>query len=269
MSAFELLTTPFMLRALAAAVLLAISGGLLSFFVVERRLAFMGHGIAHSMVAGVAFALLFDWPVLWPAAAIAILVSLLIGWASRDGSLPEDSAIGIALSAAMAVGLLAVSLRRGYISHLESYLFGSILAVSTEDLLLIAALTALFLFAVIRWWRVLLFFAYDPEGAAIAGYPVRALRYALLLSLALLIAVAMKIVGILLIGAFLIVPAAAAVMWSAQAARVVLLSVAFAVVSALVGIYLTAALNASAGALIVLLLFLCFLVGRLWGPYRS
>jgi zinc transport system permease protein len=269
MNATDLIAAPFVQRAFLAAILLALCGGVLSFFVVERRLAFMGHGIAHSMVAGVALGLLMGWPVLWPALAVALAVSFAIGWASRSGSLPEDSAIGIALSASLAIGLLLVSLKRGYISHLESYLFGSILAVTSVDLMVIGTLALLYVAVVIRYWRVLLFFTYDPEGAAIAGYPVQGLRYGMLAALALLIAVSMKIVGILLVGAFLVIPAAAAVYWTARAERVVLLSLLFSLVSALLGMSASVLLNASAGATIVLALVFMFLFSRLLGPYRG
>lgn len=268
MSFLEIMAQGFVLRALAAAALLGIAGGLLSFFVVQRRLAFMGHGVAHSMVAGVGLGVLFNWPVFWPALTVAVLVSVGVGWITRRGQVAEDSAIGITLSAALALGLILVSLKHGYAAALDSYLFGSLIAVLAVDLLFIGGLTLLIAALTARYWRALLLFAFDPEGAAVAGYPVETIRYGLLLLLALLIAVAMKIVGILLVGAILIIPAAAAGFWSARAGRVLWLSVAFALTAAVGGIALSVWTNAPSGAAIVVALVGLFVVGRIAGPYR-
>ncbi len=119
------------------------------------------------------------------------------------------------------------------------------------------------------FWKILLLFAFDPEGAAVAGYPVEIIRYGLLLALALTVAIAMKIVGILLVGAFLVVPATASGFWSARPARVAGLAVVLALISALSGIVVAIVLNAPAGATIVLALVTLFLIGRLFGPYRK
>jgi zinc transport system permease protein len=268
MNLTELLAQGFVQRAIFAAALLGIGCGVLSFFVVQRKLAFMGHGVAHSMVAGVGLGVLFNWPVFWPALAVAVFVGLGVGWITRRDQVSEDSAIGITLSAALAVGLVMISVKKGYVNNLEAYLFGSLVTVMPADLLGLGLLVVVIAGIALVWWRMLLLFAFDPEGAAVAGYPVELLRNALLLSLALTVAVAMKIVGILLVGAFLVIPAAAAGFWSARAPRVVLLSVIFALVGSLSGILFSLMTNAPAGAAIVVALVLVFLAGRVLGPYR-
>jgi zinc transport system permease protein len=269
MSLAELLAVGFVQRALLGALLLAIGCGLLSFFVVQRNLAFMGHGVAHSMVAGVGLAVLFDWPVLWPALAVAVLVGIGVGWISARGRVAEDSAIGITLSAALALGLVLVSLKQGYISNLEVYLFGSLLTVLPSELYALAILCALIVALLLWRWKILLMFSFDPEGAAVAGYPVNVLRYGLLLMLAVMVAVAMKIVGILLVGAFLVIPAAAAVCWSARAVHVVWIAALFAAIGAVVGMVFALVFNAPAGAAIVLALVVLFGVSRVAGTYRK
>jgi zinc transport system permease protein len=269
MSLSELLAQAFVQRAILAAALLGIGCGILSFFVVQRKLAFMGHGVAHSMIAGVGIGVLLGWPVVWPAVAVAILVSLGVGWITRRGHVSEDSAIGVTLSAALAFGLVLVSLKRGYMMNLEGYLFGSLVAVLPADLYGLAALVLAIALVALVFWKVLLMFAFDPEGAAVAGYPVEIIRYGLLLALALTVAVSMKVVGILLVGAFLVVPATAAGFWSARPARVAILSIILALISALAGILAAILLNAPAGATIVLVLVALFLIGRLFGPYRK
>jgi ABC-type Mn2+/Zn2+ transport system permease subunit len=264
----ELFLQPFIQRAILAAALLGIGCGILSFFVVQRRLAFMGHGVAHSMVAGVGIGVLLSWPVFWPALAVAVAVSVGVGWITRHGHVSEDSAIGVTLSAFLALGLVLVSLKQGYITNLEGYLFGSLVTVLPGDLYGLAALALVLSVMAVLLWRTLLLFAFDPEGAAVAGYPVEVLRYGLLLALALIVAVSMKIVGILLVGAFLVIPATAAGFWSASPTRVAALSIVFALFAALLGIVISVLLNAPAGATIVLSLMIIFLVGRVFGPYR-
>jgi zinc transport system permease protein len=269
MSLADLLTQGFVQRALLAAALLGLGCGVLSFFVVQRRLAFMGHGVAHSMLAGVGIGVLLNWPVLWPATIVAVLVSIGVGWITQRDQVSEDSAIGIALSAALAFGLVLVSLKQGYVSNLEAYLFGSLVTVLPGDVWSLALLVAIVVLIALLFWRVLLLFAFDPEGAAVAGYPVAVLRYGLLLMLALTVAISMKVVGILLVGAFLVIPAAAAGFWSVRASRVVLLSVIFALVASVAGILFSIAVNAPSGAAIVLTLVVLFLIGRVLGPYRK
>ncbi len=269
MNMLDLLSLPFVQRALMAAVLLAVSCGVLSFFVVQRKLAFMGHGIAHSMVAGVGLGLLLGLPVFWPALVVALLISIVVGWISRSGAISEDSAIGISLSSALALGLVLISLQKGYVSHLESYLLGNVLSVLPSDLILLTALALLTTLSVVKYWSVLLMFSFDPEGTRVAGYPVDSIRYSILILIALLVAVSMKIVGILLVGALLVIPASAAVFWSARSSQVILLSTGIAVVCAAGGLVLAMVWNATAGAMMVLLLSIAFLFGRLFGPFRE
>jgi len=264
---------------LSAALLVAVSCGLLSFFVVHRNLAFMTHGIAHSMVAGVGLALLMHWTVFWPAMITAVVLALGIGWVTRRGRLAEDSAIGIVLSGALALGIfLAARPHEGHDGHeqhaghvhdLESYLVGSLDHVLESDLIWLIAFAALAVILVIRFWHPLLRFAYDPEGAQISGYPVETIRFGILTALAITIALTMRVVGILLVGALLIIPAAAAGFWSARAVTVIFMAVLIAVVGAAVGVILAATLHAPAGATVILTLVALFLVSRIFGPYRT
>jgi ABC-type Mn2+/Zn2+ transport system permease subunit len=265
----ELLSFAFVQRAIIGALLLAIGCGLLSFFVVQRNLAFMGHGVAHSMIAGVGLGVLLDWPVLWPALTVALVAGVGIGWISSHERVSEDSAIGITLSGALAVGLILVSLKQGYITNLDVYLFGSLLTIRTLELYLLAAFCAAIVGLLLWRWKIFLMFSFDPEGAAVAGYPVTVFRYGLLIVISAMIAVAMKMVGILLVGAFLVIPAAAAVNWSAKALHVVWLAGILAAVGAIFGMIVSLTLNLPAGAAIVLALVALFGVSRVIGPYRK
>jgi ABC-type Mn2+/Zn2+ transport system permease subunit len=167
------------------------------------------------------------------------------------------------------LGLILVSLKRGYLSNLDAYLFGSLLTILPEEVWLLAVLCALITIVLAWRWRILMMFSFDPEGARVAGYPVGALRYGVLLTLAVMVAVAMKLVGILLVGAFLVIPAAAAAYWSARAGVVIVCAALIAAIGALVGMAFSLAFNAPAGAAIVISLVILFAVSRLVGPYRT
>ena len=259
-----------------AAVLVGIVCGMQSFFVVYRKLAFMSHGVAHSMVAGVGLALLMHWPVFWPAIATALLVSLSVGWITRRGRILEDSAIGIALSAALAVGIF-LSARHDHIhaGHgcnvhgLESFLVGSLSNVVASELLWLAVFSVVSLFLIVRYWKILVMFTYDPESCVIAGYPLEVIRYGILTGLALTIALTMKIVGILLVGAFLIIPAATAAFWSVRASGVLILSVVISLLGAVSGMIVADVFHTPPGATIVLALVVIFFVSRIIGRVRD
>lgn len=264
------------LLSLVAAALVGLVCGVQSFFVVHRKLAFMSHGVAHSMVAGVGLALLMHWPVYWPAIATALIISLGVGWITRKGRLVEDSAIGIALSAALAVGIFLSArhdhIHAGHACHdhdLEGYLIGSLSEVIPSELLWLTGFTIVSLFLIARYWKILVMFAYDPETCAIAGYPVEAIRYAILAGLALTIALTMKIVGILLVGAFLIIPAATAAFWSARATGVLLISICVALFGAIIGMIAAEAFHTPPGATIVLTLVVIFFASRIFGQVKG
>ncbi|MBU1636541.1 metal ABC transporter permease [bacterium] len=265
-----------LLLSIIAAVLVGIVCGMQSFFVVYRKLAFMSHGVAHSMVAGVGLALLMHWPVYWPAIITALIVSLTIGWITRKGRLVEDSAIGIALSAALAVGIF-LSARHdhahgdscGHGHDLEGYLVGSLTNVDISEMFWLTGFAVIALFLIVRYWKILVMFTFDPESCAIAGYPVEAIRYAILIGLALTIALTMKIVGILLVGAFLIIPAASAAFWSNRASAVLILSVVVALIGAVIGMLFADWFHTPPGATIVLALVAIFFVSRLFGRVNS
>lgn len=272
------MSTEWMLP-VTAALLVGVVCGAQSFFVVHRKLAFMSHGVAHSMVAGVGLALLMHWPVFWPAIAVALLVSVGVGWITRRGRLVEDSAIGIALSAALAVGIFLsarhdhihgeMHAHEGHSHELESYLVGSLANVAGSELVWLAVFAVVSLLLISRFWRTLVMFSYDPESCAIAGFPVEFIRYTILIGLAVTIALTMKIVGILLVGAFLIIPAAAASYWSARAGVVMIASILIALVGAISGMLFAGGFHTPPGATIVLALVFLFVLSRFLGSVKG
>ena len=196
----EMLSYGFMQKAFLAGILLGLLSALVGFFVVLKRLSFSGAGIAHTAFGGVALGLVTGLNPLWTAGAFALGVAWLIAWISRQGRLPEDTAIGIFFAGAMALGVGILSLSKGYYGDVFGYLFGNILAVSTGDLaLLFIAGTGVAVFILLSF-RALLFLCFDEELAAASGLPVRFLYYGLFTAIALTVMVAVKMVGIVFFG---------------------------------------------------------------------
>lgn len=254
---------------LLAAMLLGIACGAQSFLVVHRRLAFMGHGASHGMIAGVGLALYFHWPVFPVALLSALLFSLGVGLLPKRSDISSDSAIGVMLSGAVAFGLLLSSVHESVHDdcgggHLEEYLVGSLDHVHIGDLYFLAALALATVLLVAVYWRRLLMFLFDPEAARVAGLPVKFLHLGSLTILAMTIALAMKIAGVLLVGALLVIPAVTAGLFSHRASAVVIISIVLAGLTSLIGAAFAVNFAVSPGPIIVLLLFGVFVGARLF-----
>lgn len=255
----------FMQRALLATVVVGIVCGVLGFFVILRRLAFVGVGISHSAIGGVAVGLLLGLHPLVTGSVFALGVALGIGWARRRGALSEDAVIGVYFSAAMALGVVLMSLRRGYRQDLFGYLFGNVLAVSPGELVALCAAAAAVLVLLAATFRRHLFVAFDEEVAQAYGQPVEALNALLLLLLAVTVMIGVRVVGALLVQALLVIPAATAALWSRNYRQQVALSAALAAGSGVVGLVAAFQLDVAAGGAMVLVsaaLFFASLAAR-------
>ncbi|MBK6764726.1 MAG: metal ABC transporter permease [bacterium] len=255
---------------LIVALLLGISCGAQSFLVVHRRLAFMGHGASHGMIAGVGLALYFHWPVFPIALLTALLFSLGVGLLPKRDDISSDSAIGIMLSAAVAFGLLLSSVHDQMHDddcgggHLEEFLVGLLTQVHVGDIYFLAALAVTVITLLGVYWKQILLFLFDPEGAQVAGLPVKLMHLGSLAILAITIALAMKIAGVLLVGALLVIPSATAGLFSNRASSVVVWSIILAGATSLIGAATAVNYDLSPGPIIVLLLFGVFLGARLF-----
>jgi len=253
----------FMQRALAAAVLLGCVCGVLGFFVVLRRFAFVGVGISHSAVGGVALGILLGISPLLTAGVFAVAVALGIAWTARRGRLSEDAVIGVFFSGSMALGVVLFSIKRGYQQDFMSYLFGNVLAISTQELWILAGFGALVIAAIALAFRRLLFVAFDEEIARAYRQPVDALNAGLLVLLAIAVVIGARVVGVLLIEALLVVPAATAALWARHYKEQLWLATLFAVASGILGLTAAYWLNLAAGATIVLVSVAFFFVSLL------
>lgn len=200
----------FFTRALLAGIGLALTTGPLGCFVIWRRMAYFGDTMAHSALLGVALSLLFQINLTISVFAVAAVVSLALLLLQKRGSLSTDALLGILSHATLATGLVIVSFMTWVRIDLVGFLFGDILAVTQADVSLVWGGGILVLFAIVYLWRPLIASTVNPELAAAEGLEPERARLAFMLLMALVIAIAMKIVGILLITSLLIIPAATA-----------------------------------------------------------
>jgi len=255
----ELLSMGFLQRALLAGIMVSLLCGVLSVFVILRRMAFIGVGISHSAFGGVALGFLLAVDPLWTGIGFAVLVALGIEWAQTHSRVEEDTAIGIFFAASMALGLVFLHLSRTYNVDVFGFLFGNILAIGHQQLWEIFAVTALVLTVNLAFYKELVFLSFDEEMAWVSGVPVKTLRYLFLVTLALVIIVSIYLVGIILVEALLVIPGAAAQNLSKHIRGMVITSAAVAVGGAVGGIWLSMLLDFPTGATIVLLLALFYL----------
>jgi len=258
------LSLGFMQRALAASVLVGALTALVGVYVVLRGLAFIGDAISHAAFPGVVIAFVLKLPIYPGAIVAAVLTALGIGWVSRRAAVRLDTAIGVIFAGTFAAGVLILSTIKGYVGDLMGFLFGNVLAVTAGDLAVVAALALLVLAAILATYKELLFATFDPLGAQAAGYPVGVFEYGLLVLLALAIAVSIQVVGIILVVAMLVTPAATAQLLTARFDRLLVLAVALSVLESVIGLYLSYYGNLSSGATIVLIqtfVFIAVLIG--------
>ena len=265
----------FLRQALIAGVIIAGLCSVLSVYVVLKRMAFIGQGISHAAFGGIALGILLSdgtaSPETWRNVITAVFcvgVGLLIAASSRAGKLSADSAIGIFLAVAMALGVILISLRQKYTADLMTYLFGSILAVSPQDIWMAAALAVVVVGIIAALYKELLYFAFDEEMAAASGLPVGFLHYLLVAVLALTIVVSVKIVGIILVSAFLVIPGATGKLVGTRFSGMMLTAVLVGVGATLIGLYLSHVLQIPSGASIVVVQFITFIAIMLLNRLR-
>ncbi len=266
----------FLTRALIAGLLMSLACGLLSPFVVLRGLSFSADGLAHASLGGLAVGL---W--LWqtgpaPTAAtygfavvFTSLVALAMAWFSSRQRIRSDTAVGACYVAAFALGVVLLSARKRYTGHLESFFFGSILAVNPLECWLLGGLAAVVTVWVIAHWRWLGRWVFDEELARAGGVKVGALRYGLILLIAATVVLSTKIVGVLLVTAMLILPGAIGTLCGQRLWRITVVSVSTAVVAASSGMLVSDSADLPPGPVMVLITFAAFVAALGWRHLRE
>jgi zinc transport system permease protein len=265
----DLFQLGFMQRALAAGLLIAVLCALFSVFVVLRRFSFIGVGISHSAFGGVALGYLLGLDHTLMAVLFAALVALLIGFVRRRGRLHEDTAIGIFFSLTMALGILFIGLSGRYNVDLFGYLFGNILAITRGDLIAMAIIAPIILGLMLSVFKELLFLSFDEEVARASGVAVAPVYYFFLLAMAVTIVIAIKLIGIILVSAMMVLPAATARQLTERYHRLVWWSVGLAVTAVVGGLMLSYFLDLASGATIVLVFGVLFFASFLYSTVRN
>ncbi len=256
----------FMQRGLVAAMLVGVVCAVMGTFVVLKGLAFIGDAVSHAAFPGLVIAYIVGAPLYIGGAIAAVTTALAIGLVARRGRLRFDTSVGVLFAGTFAFGVMLFSTIKGYVTDLLGYLLGNVLGIGIGDLVQVAVLGSIVLAIVLAIRKELLFATFDPLGAAASGLPVAALEYLLLALLGVTIVVSIQAVGIIMVVAMLVTPAATAQLLVVRFGQMMAVAVALAAVSAVVGLYLSFYLNLASGASIVLIETLFFAVALLFGP---
>ncbi len=248
----EILQYPFMQRAVLAGVVLAVLLAVLGVFVVLKRMAFFSDGIAHASLAGVAVGILLSYNPLIVALISAVFFALLIYFLEKRYGLSSDTAIGILFTSGMALGVLLISLSPGYQPELISFLFGNILAINSLELWLIVVVSVAVLAFVLLNLKSLVLLSLDKEMAYVSGVKVELLQLLIYVILAVSVVLGIKVLGIVLVSALLIMPVAIAKFFSKSFKKLLIFSVLFAELIVLLGIVLSYYRDLPTGPTIVL-----------------
>jgi manganese/iron transport system permease protein len=259
----------FMQRGLLAALIVGGVCSLIGCYVVLRSMSFMGDAMAHAILPGVAVAYLLQGNLMMGALVAAVLVALGIGYFSKEGTVKEDTVIGIIFSFALALGIVMISSIRSYAVDLSHILFGNLLGVSIQDLWFTGILGGLVIVSILLLYKPFLVLSFDPILASTLRLPTSLLRYALLILLSLTIVVSMQSVGVGLVAAMLVTPAATAYLLARRLPMMMALSVLFGTLSSLIGLYVSYYANVASGAGIVLTATVIFLIVFVVSPRRS
>lgn len=252
--------SPIVVNALLAGGLMSALLGPLGCFVVWRRMAYFGDAISHAALLGVALSLLTSIPLTAAIFLVTLMMATMLAAWMRDVRFHADTLLGFLAHGMLAVGIIVVALSGTVQVDINAYLFGDILAIAGEEILTIAILVAIGLTVVCYYWNGLVLSTLEPNLAAVEGHNVMRLNYLLVGLLAAIIAVAIKIVGVLLITALLIMPAAAARPVAHSPRAMAVIAVLCSVISIASGIGMALLLDAPTGPMIVVMAMLLCLV---------
>lgn len=265
----EPLAYPFMVRALLAAMMVGVICPLIGSYIILLGMSFFGDAVAHAILPGVVLAFLLDWPLLIGALIFGILTPVIVGLLTQGGEVREDAAIGIVFAGSFALGVAMISTLDSYAVDLTHILFGNVLGVSRSDLLATLLLGLLVIITIILFYKEFLVLAFDATLAVVLRLPARSLRYLMLILIGVTIVVSLQTVGVALVLAMLITPAAAAQLLTRRLATMMIVAAVIGVLSNVTGLYVSFYLNIAAGPAMVLVATLVFAVIFVLAPERG
>ena len=263
----------FMQRGMIAAVLVGIVCAVVGTYVVLRGMAFFGDALAHTILPGIALGYLISGGardiLFWWALGTAIVAALGIGAISRTAEIKEDTAIGIIFAGMFALGIALISTVKSYAVDLTHFLFGDVLSVSAQSLWLILIFSGIVVLTVFAFYKEFMTLSFDPILAATLRLPVGFLNNLLLVLTAVTVAVSLQTVGVALMVAMLVTPAATAYLLTHRLSTMMILAAVFASLSGVIGLYLSFYLSIASGAAIVLIATVIFMFAFVWKKLRS
>lgn len=245
------------------AVLIGVTTALIGCYVVLRGLAFIGASIAHASFGGVSLGLLLGINPVLSAVVFCLATGLGISIVSENKNVKEDTAIGIFFAATMAFGIFLIGFLEDYVTDIFGYLFGDILAVSQTDIVVTVLLTAFVLLSILLLYKEFLLISFDPEAAEAQGFPVKWIYRFLVALVALTVSISLKVVGIILVSALLVIPAATAHLIAKNFSQMQWMAVIVSLISSMVGLIVSYIFDTPSGATIVLVSTAIFFM--VWG----
>jgi len=259
----DLLTYDFFRNAMLAALLAAVSCGIIGTYIVSKRMVFISGGITHASFGGIGMGYYFGINPILGAAAFAVLSALGIEYSSRRTEIREDSAIAILWALGMALGIIFVFMTPGYAPNLMSYLFGNILTVSSTDIYMLIGLSLLILIFFTLQFKNILYIAFDEEFARARRMPVGLVKYIMISLIALTIVFNIRVVGIILVISLLTIPQTIANMFVKRFFTIMVLSVLIALLGTVSGLILSYIFDIPSGAAIIFFLVILFFLARI------
>ena len=262
MQIIELFEYSFFVNALIGVALISISAAIIGTYIISRRLVAISGGVTHACFGGLGLGYFLGINPVVMAAVFAVVSSAGVEWLSSRCNVREDSAIAVVWSLGMAVGVLFVFLTPGYVPELNSFLFGNILTISTGDLLLFGAYTAVLVAFFALHYRQIIACAFDRDFAATRGLPVKFTSYAMTVLVAVCIVLTIRLVGIMLLMSVFSLPMMTAEIFSQRYSRMTLISVGIALIAGISGLMLGTIVDVPCSAIIVIILAVIFVASR-------
>lgn len=264
----EIFTYSFMVRAFIAGAAIALIAPMIGTFLVLRRFSLFADSLAHVSLAGIAIGLISGIYPVFTAIIACVAAAVIIEKLRSEGKIYGDAALSLFLSGSLAVALVLISFAHGFNVNLFSYLFGSITAVEDIDIYIILALTVTVLLLLKGFYKELFYIAFDEESAKVSGLPVKQINLLLMTLAAVTVSLSMRIVGVLMVGALMVIPVLSALQIGRSFKNTLTYSIIFSVLAVFAGLFLSYYLNIIAGGSIVLSALAIFILTLIFGSWR-
>lgn len=262
----EIFEYSFMVRALLAGILIAISIPVLGSFLVARRYSLIADSLAHVSLAGIGAGLLLNSTPVLLAIPVTVGGALLLEYMRQNKKISGETSLAVIMSGGLAIAVVLASLAQGSRVDFNTYLFGSIATTSSQDLILLAGAVIVLLLVIAINYRGLLHIAFDEDSAKIAGYKVAALNYTLAAITAVMVVLSLRIVGGLLISALIVIPVITASRFAKSFAQTIFIAILVAIIAVIVGLVLAFYAGIAAGGAIVLAALAMFVLSLVFKP---